>query len=178
MSCLRFITCWLLAPSASIPALGPAGRRGPQRLLAQQHGDLIVDNADRVQSAPRTALRRVGSGTIASLQPSSLDVPLPGAFPVGDTKLLGQWVVVNGASLQPFRIVDNTAARLFTDPASGDMTQAGAAGQPFQGAIILDNLSVLRSAAMTTQGDLIIIATGAATVATGGSLTSPPIIHW
>lgn len=31
---------------------------------------------------------------------------------------------------------------------------------------------------MTTQGDVIIIATGSATVNNSGSLISPPVVHW
>jgi len=58
------------------------------------------------------------------------------------------------------------------------MTSAGGAGSTFQGAIVLDNILVTNRGAMTTRGDSIIIATGAVTISNGGSLTSPPIVHW
>jgi hypothetical protein len=144
---------------------------------SQGYGDLIIDNANRIQSATRTQLRPVGSGTISALSPTSL-VSAAAAFSTSDTKLEGQWVVVGNATLTPFLIVTNATTALTTDPASGNMTSAGGPGSTFQGAIVLDNLLVTRRGALTTRGDLIIIATGAVTISDGGSLTSPPIVHW
>ena len=143
---------------------------------AQLYGDLVVDAGARIQSTPRTRLRPVGTGTVSSLAPASLVAP--GPFVATDTGLQGAWVVLNGAVTQPFRILSNSATEIFTDPASGDMTLVGAPGGGYQGALVLDNLLVTRNGAMTTLGELIIIATGTSTVSLGGSLTAPPVVHW
>jgi hypothetical protein len=140
----------------------------------QAHGDLIIDNAGRSQSVPRTRLRAVGSGVIQALAATSLEASV--GFPLSDTRLEGQWVVVNGRDDSPFRIVTNTASALSTDPQSGSMTAAGAPGNPFQGAIRLNNLTVTRNGAFHTNGDLIIISGGTVTLTAGGTLTAPPVI--
>jgi hypothetical protein len=142
----------------------------------QGYGDLVLDNLFRAQSTSRTQLRRVGSGTITSMGPTFLTAA--GPFPTTDTRLTGQWVVVKNSTLAPFAILTNTANMITTDPASGTITSVGAAGDPYQGAIVLDNLTVRRNAAFNTLTDLIIIATGASTVTEGGSLTAPPVVHW
>jgi hypothetical protein len=98
-------------------------------------------------------------------------------FPVSDTKLEGQWVVVDGATAQPFRIVDNGFDELVTDPASGDLTAVAAPGTPFQGAIVLDRLVVTNAGAFDTRGDLVIL-TGPLEVSNGGVLVAPPVVEW
>jgi hypothetical protein len=143
---------------------------------AQLFGDLVVDNANRTQSSPRTGLRPVGVGTISALTATTLTAP--GPFPATDTGLQGQYVLLNGNTLRPFLIVSNTGTVITTDPASGDMRTAGGAGDAHSGAIVLDNLLVTRRGAFTTRGDFIIIATGAATTSENGSITAPPIVHW
>ena len=143
---------------------------------AQLFGDLVIDNANRTQSSPRTQLRPVGVGTISALTATTLQSP--GPFPTSDTGLQGQYALINGNTLRPFLIVSNTGTVITTDPASGDMRTAGGTGDAHSGAIVLDNLLVTRRAAFTTRGDFIIIATGAATTSDNGSITAPPILHW
>ena len=55
--------------------------------------------------------------------------------------------VINDLADSPFPVVGNTATQLRTDPAAGDMTQAGAVGDTFRGAVVLDNLTVTGRAA-------------------------------
>ena len=142
----------------------------------QAFGDLEVDNFHREQSTVRTPFRSVGSGIIQTLQPTTLTAETE--FITSDTGLEGLWVVVNAAELSPFRIVSNTSTALETDPGSGDMTTVGAPGDSYQGATVLDNLTVTRMATVTTGGDLIIIATGSVTVNEGGLLLTPPVVKW
>lgn len=143
----------------------------------QGYGDLVVDNNARAQSTTRTQLRPVGTGTITSLTPTVLGATAS-TFPTSDTGLQGQWVVVNGMTLTPFGIAGNDAKSLGVLPSSGDLTAVGAVGNPFQGAIVLDNLTVTNRGSMTTQGDLIIITTGSSSVINSSTLISPPVIHW
>jgi hypothetical protein len=143
----------------------------------QTHGDLIVDNQNRTQSFTRTQLRPVGTGTLTSLT-STVAGTSATSLPISDTGLQGQWLVLKGATLAPFRIVANAASSIGIDAATGDMTAVAAAGDAYQGAIVLDNLTVTNRAAMTTANDLVIIATGAATISGNGTLVSPPIVHW
>jgi hypothetical protein len=140
----------------------------------QLYGDLVVDNAGRVQSAASTPLRAVGSGTIVALSEATLEGDI--LFETSDTGLEGHWVVVNGETQDPFRILANTATVLETDPADGDLTAVGVVGDPFQGAHVLDNLTVTGSAKVSSGGDLIIL-TGEVTVSDGGVLTAPPIVY-
>jgi hypothetical protein len=156
-----------------LAAIGGAGTVLWRQAL-QAHGDLIVDNDGRAQIISRTPLRAVRGGTIRSLAPSALEGSI--VFPVSDTGLRDQWVVVNGRTQTPFRIASNTASVLTTDPASGDMTAAGVPGNSFQGAIRLNNLTVTGSAFFITNGDLIIIVGGTVTVSGGGALTAPPVV--
>lgn len=140
----------------------------------QLHGDLVIDNAGRVQSAASTPLRAVGTGTIVALAQTTLEGDI--GFETSDTGLEGHWVVVNEETQDPFRILGNTATVLETDPATGDLTTVGAPGDPFQGAHVLDNLTVTGSAKVSSGGDLIIL-TGEVTVSDGGVLTAPPIVQ-
>jgi hypothetical protein len=158
--------------STSVGGAGTVFFKGP----AQAYGDLFIDNGGRVQSVPRTQLRPVGSGSIQALGPQSLRGNT--VFPLSDTRLEGQWVVVDNRTLIPFRILTNSRDELTTDPQSGDLTTAAAPGRPFQGALVLDNLAITGSAAFTTQGDLIIIATGDVQLTSGGTLNAPPVVKW
>ncbi len=165
------------------PSSGSIGGAGTVFLKgdAQGYGDLIIDNGGRVQSIFRTTLRAVGAGTIATLTANTLRGDK--TFPFTDTKSIGQWVVVKGVTAAPFRILDNTSTVLTTDPASGDMTAAGTVGDSYQGAIVLDNLTVRGAGFFSTLRrnfgyDLIIIATGAVTVSGLGQLDAPPVVHW
>jgi hypothetical protein len=163
---------------------GPIGGAGTVFFKGdtQAYGDLLVDNAGRVQATARTILRGVGTGTITSLSANTLRGDK--SFPTSDVKATDQWVVVNGAVLTPFRITNNNLSDLTTAPEDGNMTDAGAVGNPYQGAIVLDNLTVRGAGAYSTRRsstfgyDLIIIATGSAVVTDRGQLDAPPVVHW
>ncbi len=168
---------------ANPPSSGSFGGAGTVFLKgdAQGYGDLIIDNGGRVQSIFRTTLRAVGAGTIATLTANTLRGDK--TFPFTDTKVIGQWVVVKGATAVPFRILDNTSTVLTTDPTSGNMTAIGAVGDSYQGAIILDNLTVRGAGFFSTLRrnfgyDLVIIATGTVSVTGLGQLDAPPVVHW
>lgn len=135
---------------------------------SQEYGELVIDNGGREQSMPRTQLRAVGSGLIQVLGPQSLQANIE--FPVSDTRLEGQWVVVAGVTASPFRIAGNGVGDLQTDPADGDLTALAGPGDPFQGALVLDSLTVRGAGAYTTQGDLLIVPTGGVTVEPGCTL--------
>jgi len=143
----------------------------------QGYGDLIVDNQNRAQSFTRTQVRAVGTGTLASLTATQAGTSAA-TLPISDTRLAGLWLVLKGRTSTPFRIAGNTASSIAIDPATGDMTAVAAAGDGYQGALVLDNLTVANRAAMTTGGELVIIATGAATITGGGTLVAPPVVHW
>ncbi len=171
---------------ATIPSLaetGPNGGAGTVFLkgAAQAYGDLVIDNAGRVQATHRTTYRAVGSGIITALGSTTLRGDR--SFPAGDVKLAGQWVVLNGVTTRPFRIASNTAVFITTRTEDGDMTEVGAEGQSFQGALVLDNLTVRGAGLLTTLRspagyDLIIIATGTSSITAGGNVDAPPIVHW
>jgi len=168
----------VLIPATDRPAsVGGAGTVF-WKSRTQLYGDLVLDNANRGQSEARTPLRAVGSGTIQAIEASRLTAGVGTVFITSDTGLEGHWVILKDAVRQPFLILSNTESELSTDPASGDMTAVGALGDNFQGAFVLDNLTVIRKAAASTGGDLVIIATGAATISSDGTLSAPPIVKW
>ena len=171
-----------LLPAVSTKT-GPVGGAGTVFLKGddQAWGDLVIDNAGRVQAAHRTVHRAIGQGTIVALTAQTLKGD--STFPAGDTRAVGQWVVVNGAVTRPFQVASNTSAVLTTRVEDGSMTSVGAPGSPYQGAIVLDNLTLQGAALVSTlrQGagyDLIIIATGAARVLDVSDLDAPPVVHW
>ncbi len=162
---------------------GPIGGAGTVFLKgdSQGYGDLVVDNAGRVQSIFRTTLRAVGSGNITDLTANTLRGDK--TFPTSDTKLIGQWVVLADDVTRPFEIIDNSAAQLTTLPEDGDLTLVGSVGGSYQGAIVLDNLTVRGAGLFTTKHspsvyDLIIIATGSAVITDRGMVDAPPIVKW
>jgi len=144
---------------------------------AQLFGDLIVENGGRTQSYPRTALRPVGEGRVASLGASEL-----GAsgirFPVTDTRLEGRWLILDGAARRPLRIIANTETTLTIDPVAGDLTRIASVGSAFVGAIVLDSLTVANGGALSTGGDWIIIARGPVTVSGNGIIVAPRVVRW
>ena len=144
---------------------------------SQAYGDLIIDNAGNAQLFPRTELRPVSEGAILILGAQSLRANA--LFPVSDTGLRGLWVVVDGQTSNPFGILTNTSNQLGTDPLDGNLTNFATVGDPFQGAIVLDNLTITGSGEFDTQGDLVIINTGGLVdITDGGSLTAPPVVEW
>jgi hypothetical protein len=175
----------ILIPLPPPTETGPIGGAGTVFLKSgsQVHGDLILDNGGRVQATYRTVLRAVGAGTIQALTATTLRGSK--AFPGLDTGLSGQWVVVNGTWSKPFRVAGNTTTVITTRPGDGDMTASGAVGSPYQGAIVLDNLTVRGAALFSTNRknfgyDLIIIATGAASITDRGMVDDAAhvIVHW
>ena len=173
----------ILTPAAPAAESIPTGGAGTVFVKrdSQSWGDLILDNGGHVQAVYRTALRAVGQGNITGLTANT--VTCDKTFPTGDVKLTDQWVILNNVVTKPFRIVDNTSMVLSTLAADGDLRLTGAVGQPYQGAIVLDNLTVRNGAYFTTKRSvfgysLIIITTGSATVSSGGLLDAPAIVHW
>ena len=164
----------LVPPGSRTDSIGGAGTLFFQD-QDQTYGDLVIDNGGRVQSFPRTRLRPVGSGTIQALAAQVLTGDR--VFPTTDTRLEGQWVVLRGQTLSPFRILTNDVASLETDPLDGDLTGAASPGDSFQGAIVLDNLILRGAAGFDTRGDLVIIATGSV-ASSGATLIAPPVVHW
>jgi hypothetical protein len=128
-----------------------------------------------VQAVPRTAMRALGAGTAAFLGPQTLGAGK--TLPTADVGLADQWVVVAGNTSRAFRITSNSSSAVFTDPGDGSMLEVGAAGSPYQGAFVLDGLTVRRAGFLDTGGNLIILAGGEATVA-GGILIAPAVVRW
>jgi hypothetical protein len=161
---------------------GPTGGAGTVFLKGstQAYGDLIVDNAGRIQATSRTTYRAVGTGKIAALTATTLRGDK--TFPVTDRRFSGQWVTVNGATSHPFRIVDNTSSVITTRVEDGDMTAYGAVENGYQGALVLDNLTVRGAALFSTKRssmyDLIIIATGSVVITDLGQIDAPEVVHW
>jgi hypothetical protein len=164
-----------LVPAANRPqSVGGAGTVLFRR-RAQTFGDLVVDNGGRASSPWTTPLRPVGSGAIVTLGPQTLRAA--GPFPTSDTGLQGQWVVLNGQVMRTFRITANSAVELQTDPADGDMTQVGAPGGDWRGALVVNTLAVRGAAGFDTRGDVIITMPGGVTVAPGAGLLAPPVVE-
>jgi hypothetical protein len=137
-------------------------------------GDLIIDNDGRAQSFARTRLREVGIGSVEEVTAQLLRGDI--AFPESDTGLENHWVVLDGATATPFRILSNTADELTTDAADGNLTSVGAVGSSFRGAIVLDNLIIRGFGAFTTGDDLVIID-GVVEITDGGTLDAPPVVE-
>ncbi|MBI4584357.1 MAG: hypothetical protein HY717_10085 [Planctomycetes bacterium] len=142
----------------------------------QTYGDLTINNQGQVQSIHRTVLRALGSGTAVSVTASTFN---PGkALPATDVGLADQWVVMGGNTAKAYKILSNTAAVVSTDPADGSLLEFGGPGKAYQGAILLNNLSVTNSAFFNTNNDLIIIVGGTVNISGGGLIFSPPIVFW
>jgi len=173
--------------SADIHAIGGTVATGSQKTsstggagtvfkksAAEAFGRLFIDNGGRAQSFQRTRLRSLGTGEITALGPQTLEGSR--AFAERDTGHRNLWVVLDNQTATPARIVSNTASELVTDATDGDLTTIGAVGSTYQGAIVLDHLSVSGLAGFHTQGDLIIIEDSIA-ISGGGQIISPAIIQ-
>ncbi len=166
-----------LVPPPPTPRPASVGGAGTVFLLGadQRYGDLFVDNDGRVQSVPRTQLRPLGRGIVTSIEEHALSVDA--TLPAGDTGFTDRWVVLDDETRRAFRIIDSDAMSVRTDPADGSLLEVGATGVSYQGAIVVDNLTVTASAVFDTRGDLIIVATGRVSTFSG-LIISPPIVRW
>jgi hypothetical protein len=138
----------------------------------QEHGDLIVNNNGLSAPAGSTPLRAIGAGTSTALAANGLTnsattfrVPNP---VTGELGLIGVALNPNTGQGRTFRVIDNTAATLTTNPADGDLTAVAQQGDPYIGVYTFDNLKVLNGAKMTTSDRCVVIGN---LESTGGSLT-------
>ena len=143
------------------------------QLAGASTGELILDNGGRQQSRARSVLRPVGSGLITALTATTLRGNGP-LFPTEDTRLEGQSVLVDSGNVTA-RILSNTSEELSTGGAA--LTDLGAVGDPYVGAIRLSRLVVTGNAWFSTSGDVIVIAPGGTVSVTGGGVVNaPPIL--
>ena len=86
---------------------------------------------------------------------------------------MGLRVNPNTAQAQTFRVIDNTADTLFTDPADGDMTAVAIAGDSMIGVIAVADLLVINGSRVDTVDFLDV--SGTLTVDAASALSSDNI---
>jgi hypothetical protein len=157
---------------------GGAGTVFLKDTVNQAFGELIVDNGGKVTVGNSTPLRAVGTGTSTSLTANELEdsirnFPLPNAS-TGAVGLVGLELRPDANQSIGFRIANNTAKRLFTDPLDGDMTTVTSVGATYIGVYNLDEISVTGGARVVTADDIDV--TGAPNVDAASLLQSHNLI--
>ena len=133
----------------------------------QEQGDLVLDNLNRPTSPGSTGLPAVGVGFSTALEASALT---NSAAPFVPGALLGIRLNPYRSGTVTFPIIGNTRDRIFTDPASGEMTQVAQTGHEYIGEHLFRNVTVRGQSHLLTPDR--IVAAGAVTVEAGSTLKS------
>lgn len=158
---------------------GGAGTIYLRDTLNQTFGTLITDNEGPTTREGSTPLRSIGRRINTSLFANELvdggaSFPVPN-LAIGSLGLIGLELNPNTAQGQTFTVVDNTATRLFTDPADGDLRNVAGVGDPYSGIYTLDDLQVRGGASLGADDAIFVLGSGPTTLLIDGAIDAPQV---